>query len=408
MNLKKIFYIYLYIPIAVFFFSCEDDDGGSNLGDAVGTWNLQSLNATYDRTVVTKAGIDFSADVYNLKASWKDAASYATKMVIPEATVSAFTEQTLASFKAGDNAPGFPQTAQYDAAGLTAAGIALTVVLNDANSSGGRGTYTVTGNYPTIRFNPETCNSYGTVASITDAGLWTADQDASGNKKLNNFILEPDINLGDQVLPPFPDGTYLVDRSVSPATFKLDFLDRDAHDSRYSEVQTSWSEENDRVNSGLDALPVNSNGAFDPYGSTDPAAEAYIVDPNLLPWGGYLTFFALNCLVETEYLKANPNPKRPLADANEDGVIDVNDMLIFMIVDIQNGYASKTVLGVDYSLLVDFSSKINPVPSNDSASIFDLSNMSMGGKLTYKIDKGVCMPVNEIITFSTNWNEAED
>ena len=32
----------------------------------------------------------------------------------------------------------------------------------------------------------------------------------------------------------------------------------------------------------------------------------------------------------------------------------------------------------------------------------------MGGKLTYKIDKGVCMPVNEIITFSTNWNEAQD
>ena len=54
MNLKKNFYIYLYISIAAFFFSCEDDDGGSNLGDAVGTWNLQSLNATYDRTVVTK------------------------------------------------------------------------------------------------------------------------------------------------------------------------------------------------------------------------------------------------------------------------------------------------------------------------------------------------------------------
>ena len=80
MNLKKNFYIYLYISIAAFFFSCEDDDGGSNLGDAVGTWNLQSLNATYDRTVVTKAGIDFSADVYNLKASWKDAAGYATKI----------------------------------------------------------------------------------------------------------------------------------------------------------------------------------------------------------------------------------------------------------------------------------------------------------------------------------------
>ena len=56
-------------------------------------------------------------------------AGYATKMVIPEATVSAFTEQTLASFKAGDNAPGFPQTAQYDAAGLAAANIVLLLLL---------------------------------------------------------------------------------------------------------------------------------------------------------------------------------------------------------------------------------------------------------------------------------------
>ena len=150
----------LFMGGLLMFSACEDKDDSPNLGDAVGTWELVGLTGTYDRKVITKEGAKHSADAYPLVAHWVDAAGFAAATGTDAAFVKAATAQTLTTFKAGDNAPGFPRKAEFNAAQLAATGIQMEVDLLDSKSSDTPGTYTVKGTYPSLRLDETLCRTY--------------------------------------------------------------------------------------------------------------------------------------------------------------------------------------------------------------------------------------------------------
>ena len=396
-NLTK--YLSLFLGGILLFSACEEDKV-VNLGDAVGTWDLVGLTGTYERKVITKDGVANSADAYPLVANWVDAATFAGAAGADAAFVKAATAQTLAAFKAGDNAPGFPRTAVFNAAQLAATGIQMTVDLLDSKSKDTPGTYTVKGTYPSLRLDPDKCSTYLMLPppQINDTGDWTVNYDTG------IFTLSPVVDI-DQVLPPFPDGKFKVNRDVDPATFNLDFLDRDGHDALYSQVQNSWDEADDRVISGLNALPVNAGGGWDPTATSDVTSEAYIMQAALAPWGSYLTWYALNVLGEVKTKLADV--KAPLTDLNGDTKIDAVDMIMYMHADNLAGGGGKTGFGMPYVILVDSSNPVAPAFRDDSAGDWAVTGLATGagGKLKYRIDNGVCMPVNETIKFESLWNE---
>ncbi len=316
----------------VVFSACEDKDDSPNLGDAVGKWQLAALEGTYDRKIVSGTGITQTQEVYKLWANWKDAAGFAAATGADLAVVTGATNQNLTStlpqggYTAGMDAPGFPREALFDAATLAATGISMTVELLDSKSKDTPGTYMIP------------------PPQINDTGDWTVDYNTG------IFTLAPVVDI-DQVLPPFDDGEFMVNRDVDPATFMLAFEDRDSHDSRYAEIKPSgsWSEADDRVITGLSAIPVNAAGGWDPAATTDPVAEAYIMSETLAPWSKYLTWYAFNI---------SSNPAAP-------AVVD------------------------------------------DSAADFALAGLATGagGKMKYVINDGLCMPVNETIEFISSWTE---
>ena len=391
----------LIIAGMILFSACEDEDNSPNLGDAVGTWQLSGLTGVYTRVVVTKAGVNHSADAYPLVANWKDAAAFAAATGADAALVSGATNQTLASFKAGDNAPGFPRNAAFDAAALAAVGISMKVELLDSKSKTTKGTYTVKGTYPSLRLDETLCRTYLMIPppQINDTGDWTANYDTGV------FELAPVVGI-DQVLPPFNDGKFTVNRDVEPAAFTLNFLDRDGHDSQYSQVKTTWAEADDRVVSGLNGLPVNAAGGWDPTATTDPTSEAYIMSPALASWGGFLTWYAFNISAETT-VKAT-DVKNPLTDLDGDGAITPVDMVVYMHADNLAGGGGVTAFGMPYALLVNSTNPAAPAAVDDSAADFALAGLATGagGKMKYVITKGVCMPVNETIQFNSSWTEA--
>jgi len=396
-NLTK--YLSLFLGGILLFSACEEDKV-VNLGDAVGTWDLVGLTGTYERKVITKDGVANSADAYPLVANWVDAATFAGAAGADAAFVKAATAQTLTAFKAGDNAPGFPRTAVFNAAQLAATGIQMTVDLLDSKSKDTPGTYTVKGTYPSLRLDPDKCSTYLMLPppQINDTGDWTVNYDTG------IFTLSPVVDI-DQVLPPFPDGKFKVNRDVDPATFNLDFLDRDGHDALYSQVQPSWAEADDRVISGLNALPVNAGGGWDPTATSDVTSEAYIMQAALAPWGSYLTWYALNVLGEVKTKLADV--KAPLTDLNGDTKIDAVDMIMYMHADNLAGGGGKTAFGMPYVILVDSSNPVAPAFRDDSGADWAVTGLATGagGKLKYRIDNGVCMPVNETIKFESLWNE---
>ena len=391
----------LIIAGMILFSACEDEDNSPNLGDAVGTWQLSGLSGTYTRVVVTKAGVAHSADAYPLVANWKDAAAFAAATGADAALVAGASNQTLAAFKAGDNAPGFPRVATFDAAALAAVGISMKVELLDSKSKTTKGTYTVKGTYPSLRLDETLCSTYLMIPppQINDTGDWTANYDTGV------FELAPVVGI-DQVLPPFNDGKFTVNRDVEPAAFTLNFLDRDGHDSQYSQVKTTWAEADDRVVSGLNGLPVNAAGGWDPTATTDPTSEAYIMSAALASWGGFLTWYGFNISAET--VAKVSDVKNPLTDLDGDGAITALDMVGYMHADNLAGGGGKTAFGMPYALLVNSTNPAAPAAVDDSAADFALAGLATGagGKMKYVITKGVCMPVNETIQFNSSWTEA--
>jgi hypothetical protein len=281
-------------------------------------------------------------------------------------------------------------------------------VFDDAPSNDKPGTYKITGTYPSIRLNTETCTPYLTVPQINDQGDYTLNFDTGV------ITLSPATDL-EQVLPPFPDGKFTIDGDAGKLT--IDFLDRDNHSSRYSEVMAAWSEADDRVISGLSQLPVNTAGNFfttpeDPGAGADLSASAYIASPSLAAWGGYLTWYAFNVVAETSVKVADV--KNPLTDLDGDGSITPVDMIVYMHADNLASGGSVSAFGIPYTMLVDSSNPAAPAAVNDSATetgpaLFALAGLATasGGIMQFTILNGLCMPVDETIEFKSQWTSAE-
>ena len=416
MNIKlyKIFSVAL--TGLILFSACDKDEGTVN-GDIVGTWSMVGLSGTYTRTVAVPAGEPADTE-YAHVASWKDAAAVMGALA-PAA------DQKIVKHKDNEAMTGFPQSVSYNAASLAAASIAMTLDIQDASSSGDAATYTLKGTYPTVRLDATVCRTAGTVAPIDDQGLYQVDIDpATGSDKLGNFSIAPDINLGDQVLPPFPDGKYSVNTTGEVDKLTIDFNDRDAHDELYAQVKSTWNEgtgpgTGDRGHTGIYELPVDATtGAFGTTGT--PAAEGYIMQTALATWGGYLTWYAFNIIAETSAKVADV--KNPLTDiagpaGTPDGTIDAVDMIAYMHMDNLAVGGGGTALGMPYALLVDSSTDLNgdgvpdPVPNNDSDHDMDISGgaatIAAGGKMTYVFSTGTCFPHNETITFTADFERVE-
>ena len=416
MNIKlyKIFSVAL--TGLILFSACDKDEGTVN-GDIVGTWSMVGLSGTYTRTVAVPAGEPADTE-YAHVASWKDAAAVMGALA-PAA------DQKIVKHKDNEAMTGFPQSVSYNAATLAANSIAMTLDIQDASSSGDAATYTLKGTYPTVRLDATVCRTAGTVAPIDDQGLYQVDIDpATGSDKLGNFSIAPDINLGDQVLPPFPDGKYSVNTTGEVDKLTIDFNDRDAHDELYAQVKSTWNEgtgpgTGDRGHTGIYELPVDATtGAFGTTGT--PAAEGYIMQTALATWGGYLTWYAFNIIAETSAKVADV--KNPLTDiagpaGTPDGTIDAVDMIAYMHMDNLAVGGGATALGMPYALLVDSSTDLNgdgvpdPVPNNDSDHDMDISGgaatIAAGGKMTYVFSTGTCFPHNETITFTADFERVE-
>ena len=385
----------------IIFSACDKDEGTVN-GDIVGAWTLVGLSGTYTRTIAVPAGQPADT-VYAHVASWKDAAAVMGALA-PAA------DQKIITKKDGDAATGFPLSVAYNPAVLAAASIAMTLDIQDANKSGEAATYTLKGTYPSVRLDETVCRTAGTVAPIDDQGLYQVDIDpATEADKPGNFSVAPDINLGDQVLPPFPDGSYSVNTTGEVDKLNIKFNDRDAHDELYAQVKATWNETADRGFTGIFELPVDATtGAFGTTGT--PAAEGYIMQAALAPsWGGYLTWYAFNIIAETSAKVADV--KNPLTDLDGDGGITAADMIAYMHMDNLAVGGQKTALGMPYTVLVDSSDPTAPAPRNDSDHDMDISGgaatIAAGGKMTYVFSTGTCFPHNETITFNAEFERAE-
>jgi len=378
------------------FSACEDEKEVVNVieevivnnGDIVGSWNLISLKGTYARSVDMPTGVDSM----NKTAYWKNAAA----LGLPAETGA----QTLFTLKQDYPMPGFPQVASYDKATLAAFSIAMTLTAQDAASVGLGATYTLKGTYPTTRLDEINCRTAGTVAPIDDQGLYYVNKNTrTGVVRAGNFSIAPDINLGDQVLPPFPDGTYNV---ADSSTLTISFYDRDAHDVLYAEVKDTWTEATDRGSTGIFEMPVDATtGAFAATGTS--AAEGYVQSPLLASWGGYFTFYTLVYGAEVQYLTA-----LLLAGAltlpDVDGVPGptAGDFAVYMY----SNPTSTTQTGIPYSSIVTPNADGTPNFTNDSDHDIDVDSPTTGshltgGKLTFHFPTGTCFPHNETITFNS-------
>ena len=108
MNSKLFKTFSLLLGGMIVFTACDDDPAPVHNGDVVGTWSLSGLEGTYNRKIVTGSGIANSADAYNLVASWDDAAGFAAATGNDAAFITGATNQIMATWAAGDTAPGFP------------------------------------------------------------------------------------------------------------------------------------------------------------------------------------------------------------------------------------------------------------------------------------------------------------
>jgi len=391
---SKLYKIFTGALMSVMIFSaCEDakevvdvvEEVILNNGDIVGAWTLTGLDGTYARSVDMPTGTD-SIVKY---AYWKDAAKLG---IDPEVT-----KQAIITLKQDYPMPGFPQTASYDKTTLAAFSIAMTLTAQDAATVGAGATYTLKGTYPTTRLDDINCRTSPTVAPIDDQGLYYVNKNTrTGVVKAGNFSIAPDINLGDQVLPPFPDGTYNV---ADSSKLTIGFYDRDAHDVLYAEVKDTWDEAADRGSTGIFEMPVDATtGAFAATGTS--AAEGYVQSPLLALWGGYYTAYALVVNGELLYLAgAAAAGLITVADADADGAITQADFIAYMALNPTN---TTQALSLPYSLLVKVTTT-GIVVTNDSDHDLDLSGgaatAALGGKLTFHFPTGTCFPHNETITF---------
>jgi hypothetical protein len=221
-------------------------------------------------------------------------------------------------------------------------------------------------------------------------------------------MISPDPTLGGAVLAPFYDGVYSVTEGVGEAAdvMKIDYIDRDGHDTKYAEVQSAWTED-DRVIQGYGNVFNDANGniaSSDPNPAVlNPAyTGGYLVNPAIpAAWGNQFTFYFYN--INVAATAQATDAKNPLTDLDGDGAVGAGDMIVFMHYDNLAGGGGKTAFGVPYSVLVDSSNPQQPVPRNDSGTVFSGAAAGAGGKMYFKVREAVCVPTNEIIDIKSHW-----
>ena len=409
--------LFLSISATLLFTACEDDDEGVVNGDIVGSWELESLNLQYERTVSVPSGEDQNKEYKNYM-DWDangDAATQAFFQAIGDAGRLGATFSTI-DIKNGDNIPGFPRTtALTSPAALAGFGVSLLLQIDDAAKRGEGATYKITGTYPTIR--QADCQTTITVASITDQGLYVSDYDRAGAEKLGNFMITPDPTLGGAVLPPFYTGTYEVGEhvhdGVTEKVLHIDYVDEDGHDERYKNVQDAWNEADDRVITGYNLWHNDADGnlaSSDPNPAVlNPAYKGgYFKHPTLMiaPYSYQYTFYFYNAVMSTQVQAVDA--KNPLTDLDGDGTVGVGDMVVFMHYDNLAGGGGKTPLGVPYASMVDSSDPTAPKIVDDSKTVFSGANPAAGGKMYFAQREGLCVPTNEILTVKSEWAAHEE
>ena len=409
--------LFLSISATLLFTACEDDDEGVVNGDIVGSWELESLNLQYERTVSVPSGEDQNKEYKNYM-DWDangDAATQAFFQAIGDAGRLGATFSTI-DIKNGDNIPGFPRTtALTSPAALAGFGVSLLLQIDDAAKRGEGATYKITGTYPTIR--QADCQTTITVASITDQGLYVSDYDRAGAEKPGNFMITPDPTLGGAVLPPFYTGTYEVGEhvhdGVTEKVLHIDYVDEDGHDERYKNVQDAWNEADDRVITGYNLWHNDADGnlaSADPNPAVlNPAYKGgYFKHPTLMiaPYSYQYTFYFYNAVMSTQAQAVDA--KNPLTDLDGDGTVGVGDMVVFMHYDNLAGGGGKTPLGVPYASMVDSSDPTAPKIVDDSKTVFSGANPAAGGKMYFAQREGLCVPTNEILTVKSEWAAHEE
>ena len=395
----------IFLAGVLVFSACEDEEAGLVNGDIVGTWKLVELNGKYVRTVDTDTPIAHYGQ-WNLA----DAVLGAN---------AALALQPFVTHNNGDVMTGFPIESANNSDALAAAGISMQLTTQDASSAGEGATYTLTGSYPTIRTDLDACRTAAAVAAIEDQGKYWVDWGYPGDvynsgalvADPGNFMIQRDPAItGEQVLPPFHDGSATVTPGTNgaPDVANLSFFDRDSHSDLHADIGTTWSETADRVVSAVFELPVDpATGAFGPTGT--PAAEGYVMNAALAPWKGYLTWYAFNVSVQTG--AQAQDVKNPLQDLDGSGAVDVTDMVLFMHADNLAGGGGATALGMPFALLVNSTDPTAPVLVDDSAGDLDPSGgpatMAAGGKLTYVFANGTCFNVDETIQFDAKFERVE-
>lgn len=333
---------------------CDEESYLDQSGTLVGRWQLTELTVDWVRDIAQPAGSPADT-VYLVTGRMVDSTSFSL--------VPAFiAPQTIAAFMVGDTILDTVPT--LNSVLLEFMNISMTATFNEDF------TYSITGTYPTLRLVEDSCRTEMIVLQIFDSGIYETDYITG------RFGIQP--GQYDQVLPTFDDGS--VAFYNNGVTAEIIFVDRDGHD-QLAEGNGSW-DESKRAIHGAANLPVDATGAFAKRGWLSPTG--YIRDRNgrLSNWGNFLTLYALTIKVAAEQLMA-------------DSSITYEDAILLIEQRATNGLTEDiTGLDIPYATLLS---------TDDSSAEFDAANAEAGGKLRFEIINPVCVPVNELIEYTTTW-----
>jgi hypothetical protein len=334
---------------------CDEESELDHTGSLVGHWQLSELR------------VDWVRDIAQPAESPADTVYLATGRLVDSvffSDVPAFmTPETIAAFAVGDTI--LDTIAALNSVLLEFMQISMTATFNEDF------TYSITGTYPTLRLVADSCRTEMIIPQIFDSGIYTADY-------LNGlFGIQP--GPYDQVLPTFDDGQLaFYDNGI---TAEIIFIDRDGHDQLAEGNGDGW-DETKRVIHGAADLPVDQHGAFSSRGWLRPIGFIRDRSGRLSPWGNFLTLYAFTIKVAAEALMA-------------DSSVTYDHAMVALERRAATGLVENfTGLEIPYATLLG---------TDDSAEEFDETNAAAGGKLRFEIVNPICVPINEIIEYTTTW-----
>lgn len=342
------------VPLALMLMitGCDQADEDNHSGTMVGTWQLMGLEVDWVRDIAAPAGTNPDTS-YTLTASWIDAVT----ILGAEAYLA---DRILTIFTVGETI--LDTTAAFNAAVLAVLQIAMTATFNEDL------TYAITGTYPTMLLDLDSCQTEMVIPQISDAGYYEVDY------LTGIFGISP--GSFDMVLPEFHDGE--MELSDDGEVLTLSYVDRTGHDQLVAEGET-WDEA-DRVIHGAAELPVALvTRAFADEGTLSRTGYIRDTGGQLATWGDYLTYYALIISGHVD-------------DLLDNGSVSSLEEALALIGQWADGGQVDQSTGISFATLL----------TDDSDHKFNPQAVASGGKLPYKINP-VCIPVNEIVSFQTTW-----